>query len=228
MARSQIAVNAVAVGLCALMPVPFLDDVLRRVLMRGLYQAIADRQAVPLDGVALRALTRAPPLRLLGCVGALVLYPLRKLSRKVLYLFAVKDALDWTAEAAVRGELVQIALRRGLLPERAVEVRAAMDTAWDHSGGSPLTRTLLRRENPPLDWSRSEGAMVPLVGALARRGAAARVIEAFAAELDRVEAAPDAGADAAPADASADPEPNPGGAGPGEPEPAPSRHPEGV
>ena len=181
--RQLISVNAIFVGLCALLPVPFLDDVLRRVLMRGAYQAIAERQGVHLEPAALQALTHAPPLRMLGCMGALFWYPVKKLSRTILYFLTVKDALDWTAEAAVRGELFSRALRRGLLPEQAATVRQAMDTAWKAHGGSPITRTLLLSQHEELDWSAGEGAAVPVVRGLARRGAAVLVIRRFEQEL---------------------------------------------
>lgn len=183
--RQVIAINAVFVGLCALLPVPFLDDVLRRVLMRGAYQAIADREGVPLPAPALDALARAAPLRWTGCLSAVAWYPIKKLSRKILYFLTVKDAIDWTAEAAVRGDLVRRALARGLLPGRAEVVRAAMDAAWKAHGGSPLTRTLLLSRHDEIDWRAEEGAAVALVGGLVRRAAAALVMRRFEEELDR-------------------------------------------
>lgn len=184
--RQVIAVNAVFVGLCALLPVPFLDDLLRRALMRGAYQAVAEGQGAPLPPAALDALTRAPPLRWTGCLSAVAWYPIKKLSRKILYFLTIKDALDWTAEAGVRGDLVRRALARGLLPARADVVRAAMDAAWKAHGGSPLTRSLLLSRHDEIDWRAEEGAAVAAVGGLVRRAAAALVLRRFDEELDRL------------------------------------------
>ncbi len=184
--RRTISVNALFVGLCALIPIPFLDDVLRRVLMRGAYQAIAEQEGAPLSAEALTTLSRAEPLRLLGCVGGLLWYPIKKISKKILYFFAIKDALDWTAEAAVRGELVRLAVSRGDLPGRAEAVRAAMDAAWEAEGGSPVTRSLLLRRHGDLA-DADEPGFLPGVGSLARRGAGAQVVAAFVQALDAPE-----------------------------------------
>lgn len=217
--RQVIAINAVFVGLCALLPVPFLDDVLRRVLMRGAYQAVAERARAPLPPAALDALTRAPPLRWTGCLSAVIWYPIKKLSRKILYFLTVKDALDWTAEAAVRGELIRRAFARGMLPARPDDVRVAMDAAWKAHGGSPLTRTLLLSRHEEVDWRAEEGAAVAVVGGLVRRAAAALVLRRFEQELDRLTLAvpalpgpPDRSDDDAPADGTGAPQEDGAGA----------------
>ncbi len=184
MARQALSVNAIFVGLCALVPIPFLDDLLRKLMMRGAYQAIAEHQAKTLPEPALNELTRGDRIRVLGCLVGVVWYGIKKLSKKILYFLAVKDALDWAAEAAVRGEMVRLALARGALPDQHERVRAAMDKAWKEHGGSPVTRTLMRYRSDDLDWSSQDGAVVPVVAGLARRGAGARVINAFLAELD--------------------------------------------
>lgn len=185
MGRQTISINALFVGLCALLPVPFLDDLLRRTMMRGAYQSIADGCGVQLQPEQLDTLTKGPSLKMLGCLLGVVWYPIKKLSRKILYFFAIKDALDWTTEAAIRGELVRRALAQGALPDHTDAVRRAMDIAWGAHGGSPITRTVLMSRHDELDWQASEGAAVPVVRVLARRGAGALVIARFEEELQR-------------------------------------------
>ncbi|MCB9778051.1 MAG: hypothetical protein H6742_05770 [Alphaproteobacteria bacterium] len=185
MPRQQISINAVFVGVAALIPVPILDDIVRRAMMRGLYQAIGAQRGVPLDDASLDLLTKSKGFSVLGCLLGPVWYLVKKISKKILFFLAVKDALDWAAEAAIRGELVLVAIDQGALPGDAQRVRDAMDLAWKKAGGSPVTRAVTFRDSPEMDWKADEGGAVPLVHHLARRGAGAQVVARFREELAR-------------------------------------------
>lgn len=182
-----ISQNALLVGLCPLIPIPVVDELLRKVMMKGAYLSIGEQLGRPLDPETVEVLAEFRGNWVLGCLGAVVWWPIKKLLKTVFYVFTVKECLDWVAEAAVRGAMVRDAIARGMLPEKVEGVRRAMDLAWEAHGGSPVTRFLLRRDSPELEWGEGT-ALTPAVGGLARRGAAALVMKRFHEILDLVEA----------------------------------------
>jgi len=183
-----ISQHAIAVGLCSLIPVPFVDELLKRTMMRGLYSSVAKQCDAALDSKELDVLTESRESLVKGCLIAGIWWPIRKLFRTALYFLTVKDSLDWAAEAAVRGAMVRLAVQRGALPGRAGAVRDQMEIAYKAHCGSPVVRFLLRRKDPSPAWGGdllSKG-----VGFLARFGSGGPAIEAFESQVDTLLAQP--------------------------------------
>ncbi len=136
-------------GLALLVPVPFLDEFLsRHALRRALELDQPDSEALP--AVALDALTADRDSLLLGCLWVALVWPLKKLFKTVFWFLTWKDVLDRTAWSAQVFSNTRIARQRGWLPTHAVAVRDSIDATFEKFRWSPVTRTLLRYDQPAL------------------------------------------------------------------------------
>lgn len=183
MAHDTLSRNAVLVGLCALIPLPWLDGFIARRLCRRNWQVVATAMGHTLDDAALQTLTEDKRSLVMGCLIGLFWWPIRKIFRTFFYFLTVKDAVDWGIETALRGEMVRRALAAGALPARAEAVRLAMDAAFVDHRHSPLTRLALRQPNPPLAWPAGSDPLTGTVGWLAQVGGGALVLARFDAQL---------------------------------------------
>jgi hypothetical protein len=183
MAHTTLSRNAILVGLCALIPLPWIDGYLARGLCRRSWQEMATAMGHPMDDTALHALTDDKGSMVIGCLVGLFWWPIRKVFRTFFYFLTVKDAVDWGIETALRGEMVRRALLMGLLPGQADAVRTAMDGAFVNHRHSPITRWALRQPNPPLSWSAGGDPFTGTVGWLAQVGGGALVLDRFTAML---------------------------------------------
>lgn len=171
-------------GCARLVPLPFVDDWLERRFTRALFQAIAESHGVALSDEALAALTEDRSSLALGCLTLLVVWPLKKLFRTVLYFLTVKDFLDAVTRAAHRATLVDIAFAEGLLPGHAAGVRDTMDTLLDRVRHSPVTRPLYRQERPDLPFPPASDGVTRFVHWLQRHGGGGVLVPQFHARLD--------------------------------------------
>ena len=140
--HGSVVIAALLAGLTPLIPIPFVDSFVRRLLLRQLYQRVAAEQGRSLPPEALAHLTRSRGNLVVGCLVAVLWWPIKKLIRTVLYFLTVKDCLDELADATMRGHMVHEALRRGLLPAEASRVGDAMEAALDAHERSPALRLL--------------------------------------------------------------------------------------
>ena len=189
MLHATISQNAMVAGLCPLVPLPILDEMLRRSVMRATYLAVGRDLGRRLDEATAERLASDGSLAVAGCLVASLWWPVRKLLKTFFYFLTVKECLDWAAEAAVRAEMVRAAVSRGLLHDRvdvsrADEVRKAMDRAWARHGGSPVVSLVLRRSRTELPWSGT--GLSQAIGLLARHSAGATVLAEFERNLDAV------------------------------------------
>lgn len=178
--RPLIARNAVGVGLAALIPLPFVDELVRRRLLRAAYLAAAQDAGVTLDRAGLDALVRDRGSVVWAVIKAIFIWPVKKLFRTIFYFLTLKDVLDWTTEAALRAEMVHMAAGSGALPGQAGPVRDAMDEVLERHRFSPVTRWLFGGARPDLDWPRGSVTLVGGVGTLVRWGGGGVILAAFA------------------------------------------------
>lgn len=170
-------------GLAMLIPLPWVDEYVERRVTRQLYQRVASRRGVTLGDEPLDLLVEDRS-NLAVAVGLAVLkWPFKKLFKTVFYFLTLKDALDAVARAAHRATLLDEALERGLLPDRARDVRAWMDHALSRVRTSPVTRPLYRQARPPLPLPEPEDPIARAVRWLQRHGGGAVVLETFRARL---------------------------------------------
>lgn len=148
---------AMACGLAMLIPLPLLDEYVARRLTRQMFAEQARERGVDLPEEALHLLTEDRSSLVSGCLVALVVWPLKKLFRTVLYFLTVKDVLDGATVAAHRATMFAIALDAGVLPAHASEVRALMDTVLSRVRVSPVSRSLWLQDRPALDLDPTTG-----------------------------------------------------------------------
>jgi hypothetical protein len=199
MPDARISRTALLVGLCPLIPIPFVDGMVSGALKRRLYQRIAADEGVALGAAELKTLTDED-ISLVGCLWGIVVYPLKKLVKYALIFLIIKECLDWATELVHRAQMVRLAADRGDLPGRAQEVRNAMEGTFARYTHSPVTRVLWRQERPPIP--RIEG-LDPLSGVawwLHRSGGGGLMVPDFERRLS---GAPDPTEPPAPKDPSA-------------------------
>ncbi|MFN7143170.1 MAG: hypothetical protein ACK4YP_05295 [Myxococcota bacterium] len=186
----KIAHYAVAAGLCAFVPIPLLDAWLERKATRAMYKAIAEDAGRPLDDAALDTLVEDRSSLLLGCLGAMIVWPIKKLFRTVLYFLTVKDVVDGIAAAALRGAMVHRALASGALDTTGpVGTRSAIDATLDRWTHSPVSRFVFRGERPPAEWLVREEAGA-LVDALYRHAGGGPILADFEQRLAQLRESP--------------------------------------
>lgn len=149
---------AVLTGLTPLVPLPFIDDLIRAYLRRRLVRALASARGEPVPEPDVRALTDEPAR---GCwTGCLILplvYVLKRLFRKIFFFLEWKRAVDTASETYHRGVLLDHALQKGWCrpdgPYGAARVRAAVDAVLARAGTGPVEKAV--RET----FDRSRSAM---------------------------------------------------------------------
>lgn len=183
--RGKFAWDAWLCGLAMLIPLPFLDSYVERRLTMRLLARLAVHHGRSLPDSELRILTEDRGSLVWGCMGTLVIWPIKKLFRTVLYFLTVKDVLDSVTLAAHRATLVDRALVQGMLPGRATEVRDGMDATLGRTRHSPIGRWVLREPRPALGWDRPTERIGRVVHSLQRHGGGAIIVEAFDGHLER-------------------------------------------
>ena len=138
MHHQMIARQAVLVGLAALLPIPFIDIWLQGRLRAELTRGLARHHHVSVEPKTVQALSSVKQNLLMGCVLGVIWWPIKKLIRKIVYILAVKDALDALSDTLIRGWMLDLVFARGLAPDAAMHVRTAMDQALADHARSPL------------------------------------------------------------------------------------------
>lgn len=148
--RTSITTSAILAGVCALSPFPFIDDLIIGAIRRHMVRRQFRARGMELSWGQRRALTRTHRNFLVGCLLGVVIYPIRKIFRKVFYIFAVKEAVDVASRLLHQGLLVEHALAAGCVDPAALGGdraplerlnRAIHDTCED-VGTSPINRIL--------------------------------------------------------------------------------------
>ena len=170
----------VGVAACELIPLPVLDTFVENRVRRAMVRAQAHRHGVALDPAVVAALADKEGLGCAGALKAVLWWPIKKLLKALTTVFMVKGIADTAAEVVHRSLMVDEALNHGWLPERAEQVRAAMDDALHHIDTRWDERWLLGT------LRRGKGRHNLLVWRVAREGASF----GLSAELERAAAAP--------------------------------------
>lgn len=139
--------HAVLVGLTPLIPVPFVDDWVKRSVERRLVRSLANNHGHPLLTRDVDALIEEEGGSLLWAIGkGIVMFPVQLVFRKLLLVLEVKRASDEASRAYHRGLLLDAVLRsRVLAPQgrhTAAEVRTAIEAVVREASVSPLERAI--------------------------------------------------------------------------------------
>lgn len=177
--------TALLAGLAALVPVPLIDELLRRFVLSRAIEEMARQRGRPLPDGAGWALSKRRSNILVGCLLAVFWWPVKKLFRTVLYFLTVKDAIDWGADAAIRLAMVRRALDRGLLPDHPDAVWKALDDTADAHVGSPVTRGKAAQDP---GWDVEPSGLDAFITQLARSAGAHDAMVAYDQALDALDA----------------------------------------
>src|ERR671912_751047 len=94
-----LVTHAIFVGLTPLIPVPVVDDLAQAYFRRRLVRTLAASHGRTLSAEELDALTSEPGGGCLrGCAVQVVLYPLKKIFRKIFFFLEWKRAADLTSQ----------------------------------------------------------------------------------------------------------------------------------
>ncbi|HEV8238153.1 MAG TPA: hypothetical protein VGS57_02150 [Thermoanaerobaculia bacterium] len=138
-------------GLCPLLPIPFLDDLVLARMRRRMVEHLVSRWQVALAPAQL-ALLAAGARRggLARFAVKAVIYPFKEMLRKILYFLAVKDAVDTFSLLFHQGYLVHAALAHGALGSggavddaRVASTAAAVHGTLAATNTRPLRRLLI-------------------------------------------------------------------------------------
>ncbi|MGH9902265.1 MAG: hypothetical protein ACRD68_10715 [Pyrinomonadaceae bacterium] len=143
--QRALVTYSVLTGLTPLIPVPFADDLAKAYLRRRLIRALAESHNLSLDPDTLESLSEEGKSGCAGgCLAQVVLYPLKKVFRKVFYFLEWKRAVDLTSYTYHYGYLIDYALGAGVVGgasqqgRSGAEVRAAIEAACREAPIKPV------------------------------------------------------------------------------------------
>lgn len=148
-----IAAHSALAGLCPLIPMPYVDDLVIRRVARRMCSDLYAAHDLSLTSSGERVLTDAPSVWLRGAATSVALFPLRRLLRKVVYLLAIRDCAAVASSVFHDGWLLAHLLEHGrpagkhgpsLEDTRYLQkVRQAMLRTYKDIDPAPLKRALL-------------------------------------------------------------------------------------
>jgi hypothetical protein len=124
--QRSVITHAVLVGLTPLIPVPFVDDLVKGYFQRRMTRALALAHHTQLSSETVATLTkeRGGSGCLRGCLGQAVILPLKLIFRKIFFFLEWKRAVDLTSHTYHQGYLLDYALREGWLAAAATAAQA--------------------------------------------------------------------------------------------------------
>jgi hypothetical protein len=181
--QSQILTHAVLVGLTPLIPLPFMDEVVRELLLRRMVRILAAAHRLDLSPAEVRTLADEPKENWLkGAAMSVVLMPIRIIVRKAFFVLQGKRVIDLASASYHRGYLIDVAFAdRWCEPEgprRPHEIRQAIDAVCREANTEPVAWAI--RAGLEQSWQGMTGVVGFLRGRLGKGGgkpAEARVKE---------------------------------------------------
>lgn len=136
---------AVLVGLTPLIPLPLLDDLAQHYFERRMLEKLVIVHALALSPAQIDELAAPPPMAegwIKGCLLNLLLYPIKKIFRKIFFFLEIKRTIDLVAQTYAKGHLIDGVLSRKLCaplgPHAPGAIRAASERALARVGVSPI------------------------------------------------------------------------------------------
>ncbi len=139
-------------GLCPLIPVPFVDDLIIRRISRHMAEALFEAHQRALTDAGAKALTATSPGWVRGAASSIAMMPVRKVLHKVMYLLAIKDCADVSSAIFHDGWLLAYWLEHGAHDVKPghwddtrylQKVRKAMQRTYKDIDPAPLRRALV-------------------------------------------------------------------------------------
>ena len=148
-ALQRIAMLSVLAGLCPVIPIPFVDDLALRFIRKRAIRSELEKGDVR-PGRAQLDVYLTGPTKLLGCLAAVVIYPLKKIFKKIFIFLAIKDCVDaasltfhelWMIRHAIQTNQLN-ADDVGLEADGLMPLRRAVETTAEQIDTSPLNQVL--------------------------------------------------------------------------------------
>lgn len=188
--QRTLLLYALLTGLTPLIPVPFADDLVKGHLRRRLVHLLAQAHGRELSANAVEALARDQSrggCLLGGCLTQVLLYPLKKVFRKIFFFLEWKRAIDLTSYTYHWGYLLDYAFQEGLVEPSASDpkdphvddLRAAIERACQEVPLQPLERAV------SATFRQSRGVLLSManrIGTSLRGAAAGRAEEQAVSE----------------------------------------------
>lgn len=193
--QRTIITHAVLIGLTPLIPVPVVDDLAKSYFQRRMVRSLAAMRGRGLsaEDVDTLATERGGGGCLRGCLSTVVVYPLKKIFRKIFFFLEWKRAVDLTSASFHHGYLVDYALAEwdalGANTKTTAEVRDAIDAVCREAPIKPLESavgaTFRQSKNVLVGGARLlEGSFRRITGR-ADAQQVARAVESVEAEEER-------------------------------------------
>ncbi|MCS6899999.1 MAG: hypothetical protein RMJ98_21340, partial [Myxococcales bacterium] len=135
---------AILVGMTPLIPLPFLDDIAQSYFEQRMIERLARAHRLSLTPAQIDDLSVQPDPSgcVKGCLLNLLLYPLKKILRKLFFFLEIKRTVDLVATTYAKGYVLDRVLARGLCapagPHSPAQVRGATERALARVGTSPI------------------------------------------------------------------------------------------
>lgn len=147
MPNREIVQYAVLVALTPLVPVPFLDDILKNYLQRRMVRKLGENYQYNFSDAEIRVLADEESRGCLkGCISMMIVYPLKKIFRKIFFFLEWKRAIDVASYTLHYGILIDYAMSEGWCAptslKSAAEVRKAVDALLHEVNTRPLEALL--------------------------------------------------------------------------------------
>ena len=151
-------------GLCPLIPIPFIDDIVLRAIRRRYIGGMIEKRGLTLSDAQLDVITRVPDSGcFLGCVYSVLIYPIRKIFRKIFFFLALKDCVDIASSLYHRGILVHRALEDGIIDNAALaggkteaveRIQGAIETTLEEVDTRPINQMMRTVFSGSRRWMR--------------------------------------------------------------------------
>lgn len=146
-AKRIVAAHAALAGLCPLIPVPFLDDLAIRRIVQRMDRTLYAAHGLKLPRSGAKILHATPSRWWRGALVSIVMFPVKKVVRKVVYVLAIKDCADVASAVFHDGWLIAHVLEdrppRAEDPAYLRRVRKAMLKTYEAVDPAPLRRALV-------------------------------------------------------------------------------------
>src|SRR5262245_18034736 len=114
--QQQIILHSILAGLTPLIPIPFLDDLIKTYFKRRMVRKLAASHSQMLRDTDVETLADDKDSGCLaGCLTTLLLYPLKAIFRKIFFFLEWKRAIDTVSHTYYQGFLIEFALAENWL-----------------------------------------------------------------------------------------------------------------
>ena len=146
-----ILLSSVAGGLTALLPVPFVDDMLIRRIHRRMNRELLEAHGVQVPTKKSRLLSETESSFFGGLFSRMVMFPVKRILKKVLFVFSIKGAADVSAAIFHDGWLLSRGLTQGYIDTHRLgqaeeaymrQIRAAQMQTYREIDTKPLSLLL--------------------------------------------------------------------------------------